>query len=436
MTASKVKEYIDIAVCFDGNVAKQACVMLKSLFKSKLKSSYHYRVHCIVKQSAKDVSEGYLRNLVEYFDNESLIYFYNVDENELNNAFEIRDITTATYFRFLIPELLVGISKLIYLDIDIIINEELDALWNIDMDNLYFRGVKSIMNLTSVWNKHRIEFDYWKSMDDIKGNYINAGVMVINLNEIRQSNIVSIWKGMAEKKYNYQDQDIINITSKGKIGFIPFKYNYFAYLQTDMLKELEYEKIYTEKELREGYTKPVIIHYAGNKPWKLFMMDWVEKWWNYVIDDDILFKWFQNDLINCIQNSKQEYEERVWQAKRNNKNYLFVNQWFALKQKGFKIAEVLERKKYFKIAIYGYSHIGQRLYDELQDSNIEVVYAIDNKKNVADKPIRVYELSDSLPNADVIIVTAIFFYINILSDLRERTKIPVISIESLLTDCF
>ncbi|MDR0618122.1 MAG: hypothetical protein LBG23_05145 [Endomicrobium sp.] len=73
--------------------------------------------------------------------------------------------------------------------------------------------------------------------------YINAGVLLLNLKNLRADNVNKSWINLAEKEsFPFHDQDIINLTCKGKIVFLPPEYNF----ATDNAK---------------------IIHFANNKPW-------------------------------------------------------------------------------------------------------------------------------------------------------------------------
>ena len=53
------------------------------------------------------------------------------------------------------------------------------------------------------------------------------------------------------------------------------------------------------------------------------------------------------------------------------------NQWMVTKQEGKSIVDYFHKESIKSIAIYGMSYVGERLYDELKDSDIEVKYAID-----------------------------------------------------------
>ena len=76
-----------------------------------------------------------------------------------------------------------------------------------------------------------------------------------------------------------------------------------------------------------------------------------------------------------------------------------------------------EKNGYFQIAVYGMSDLGIYLLEELEASRVQIVYGIDRQAEKAAEKIAtgrlvgipVYKPEDELPEADVIIVTAVYF---------------------------
>lgn len=76
--------------------------------------------------------------------------------------------------------------------------------------------------------------------------------------------------------------------------------------------------------------------------------------------------------------------------------------------------------------------IGARLYYELKDSEIELSYAIDSNSLAAYSELEVYNLEGKLPDAELIVVTAIFDFDEIESKLSEITNIKIVSLEDIV----
>lgn len=133
----------------------------------------------------------------------------------------------------------------------------------------YICGVKDQINLNSNWNLLKEENGkYWNKLQ--KGAYINAGVLLMNLHKLRMdAEIMDMWQRMPFENYKYQDQDIINISCRGKIGFLPLQYNlpgtnYFR----KNLRQAAKEGLYTKTEILGAIAAPTIVHYLGAyKPW-------------------------------------------------------------------------------------------------------------------------------------------------------------------------
>ena len=71
---------------------------------------------------------------------------------------------------------------------------------------------------------------------------------------------------------------------------------------------------------------------------------------------------------------------------------------------------------------------------ELQDSSVEVVYAIDRRGANIKENIPVYSLQPGLEDVDAIIVTPIYYFNEIEDELEEFFDCPIISFEEILYD--
>lgn len=87
------------------------------------------------------------------------------------------------------------------------------------------------------------------------------------------------------------------------------------------------------------------------------------------------------------------------------------------------------------VAIYGLGALGKHLLKQLHQEGVEVVYAIDRMAGeLKDSGIKVLSSdSESFPGADVIIVTPIQDYWSIVSILETKTKVPIVSLEDVIS---
>ena len=117
----------------------------------------------------------------------------------------------------------------------------------------------------------------------------------------------------------------------------------------------------------------------------------------------------------------EDYDKMKDLADKHRDLFLLMNQWVKIKQEGNK-----------KVAIYGLSYVGETLLDELKDSSIMLAYGIDKNADNIYADIDVVSLNDKLDEVDVIIVTAITFFDQIVEELSNKVKCPIVSIEDIL----
>ncbi len=119
------------------------------------------------------------------------------------------------------------------------------------------------------------------------------------------------------------------------------------------------------------------------------------------------------------------------------KRYLdMMNQWVILNYEKKGIAEYLKQKGYHIIAVYGIAIYGRHVIRELEGSDIEIAYGIDQRKMKPYKDIKIIQPVTELPYADVIINTVIHDHKRIQSILNGITKIPLISLEDMIFDAY
>ncbi|MCI8938507.1 MAG: hypothetical protein HFH12_00730 [Dorea sp.] len=85
--------------------------------------------------------------------------------------------------------------------------------------------------------------------------------------------------------------------------------------------------------------------------------------------------------------------------------YLTAIRWIGIKQKGERINEYLSRQGYQTAAIYGMSYMGKALAEELNGSNIDVLYGIDRNVGIKHSDMPVFHPSEKLKKVDIILNT-------------------------------
>ncbi len=112
--------------------------------------------------------------------------------------------------------------------------------------------------------------------------------------------------------------------------------------------------------------------------------------------------------------------------------FLLMNEWVKVKQQNRSIEDSLTKQGYKKIGIYGMSYAGQRLYDELANTSAEIVCCMDRKGGGAYREHKIISVKECPEEADVIIVTPIFFYDEIRQQLERSVSVRIISLEEVI----
>lgn len=160
------------------------------------------------------------------------------------------------------------LDRILYLDCDTIVRRNIHELNTLHIDNAIFWGVKDCIGK-----------GYKKNIGIAPdGAYINAGVLLINLTKLRETNIKTRLESFMykyKKMINYADQDVLNGAFYGEIGILPPEYDLMTILATynydDVIKLRKPTNYYSKRECERAVKNPIIIHYTTNmltiRPW-------------------------------------------------------------------------------------------------------------------------------------------------------------------------
>lgn len=197
------------------------------------------------------------------------IHFISVDhlQDRIGFSVDTRGWNEVTLARLLVGQLLPqDIDRVIYLDGDTIVLGCLQELWETDMGDCAIGA-----SIEPTANKKRRQD---LGLQDLP--YINAGVLLINLQKWRNENVMKqILDFYEARKGNLfaSDQDAINGAMAGRIFYISPKYNYyniFWYYPWRILVRLQRPARYLdEATFKAACNDPRIIHFLGeDRPWR------------------------------------------------------------------------------------------------------------------------------------------------------------------------
>ena len=188
--------------------------------------------------------------------------------------------TPAALLKFKLPEIFNSYKKIIYLDGDILVRNDLSDLYSEDVSNYYVAAVHDTGKLyhdKEVYKKIPL--------------YFNSGVMLLNLEKCRKDNVTE--KLIEEKKRStdnsLMDQNILNIVFKDHIKIIDIKYNFLILNLTRASAKFEFKEL--NKLFNANYNslsdiekQTCVLHFSSkDKPWKFYDGPYSKEWYDYFI---------------------------------------------------------------------------------------------------------------------------------------------------------
>lgn len=232
-----------------------------------------------------------------------------------------------TYYRlFLLDELPAFVERILYLDVDLIVNHSLEEYYTVEFETDEIIACADSCGKSGWEKRSEKQRQMFAPMIERGYQYFNAGVMLMNIEKMRGTYNFEFYM-QAIREWNYEmsapDQDILNYVHWEKIGYIdPYEYNLFARIAHN--GKLSYETI---KE------KTAIIHFAGDKPWNTTNVHYdIEKiWWEYAAMTpcyQTLVSEFMEDTFSnhTLEEKIKEMLDQCGQAESKLKQMETINQ--------------------------------------------------------------------------------------------------------------
>lgn len=233
-------------------------VTMTSLFENNRNNKLCVYVFC---PNLSDSNKKLLHNVASRYGQQIIFPIAAVRNNmPLSSQFKFHEsVLYRLYVSHLIPK---EVGRIIYMDCDLIVTDDLREMWNRPMD--------SSISLWAVPDLFRFTDYYRLKLNHKKHTYFNAGVILINLDYWRKNQVgekcLDYIKKNAER-VSYLDQDALNAVLAGTVKYLHPRYNCMIpfYANIDYLKNrVWYEDL---EHIHEAVNAPCIIHYVGAKPW-------------------------------------------------------------------------------------------------------------------------------------------------------------------------
>lgn len=210
-----------------------------------------------------------------------------IDEYKLRSLMLINHITISAYFRLLTSEIFANYKKIIYLDCDVVVNDDIAKLYNLDINNKSLAACLDTVisnNLDTCLIKHGF-VPYLQNVLGMKDEkrYFNSGVLVINVEKWRKTHIINYLFQLAKINNRFfHDQNILNAAFEEDYYELPPVWNlqyHIKFKWPDYKMKLSDSLMFLYDNIN---AKPRIIHYTSSeKPWNELMHTYTSDWWKY-----------------------------------------------------------------------------------------------------------------------------------------------------------
>ena len=235
-----------------------------------------YNIYALVSPDFTQKNKKILMSVEQNNTNHCKIIIINMG-NKFKGLDTNNKIPTAAYYRLELHNILQDVDRIVYMDGDTVVFQDLSELITLDMEENYILGF--LDSIPKALRKFKIK----------NAVVLCSGVLLLDLNALRINNISEKYNEFLEEnlgKIYQHDQTTINVVCQGKIETLPPKYGiwnfknvkYFKYHNNAHLPWLRYNK----KEYLLSYYYPAILHYVVRKP---YLKDdnkfYFDKWWEY-----------------------------------------------------------------------------------------------------------------------------------------------------------
>lgn len=308
----KFKEQIAILYSSSDNYAPYLGVSIFSLLQN-MDPKINYDI-LVLETSIDENYKDKITNMVKEYPNCS-VRFINVQE-ELkiyNKIFYIHyPLSYETYYRLFTDKIFKSYNKMIYIDADTLILDNLKELYNLNIKDCYIAGTKDYVLQSRYKNKVHINnidiYDYFKNFITFDyTKYVQCGVLLLNLKEFRKSNFLrkAIFMLQYLKNPYFVDQDIINKVSEDRVYYLGPEYNYMQFYRNQNIKNIAEE---FRDEIQKAKSKIKIFHMPGGKPDQFPHYEFSGLYFKYALASP-----FAGEIINRI--TEQKITILQWETK-------------------------------------------------------------------------------------------------------------------------
>ena len=252
--SNKQKKIVNLAFATNNNGVKLLYISLFSLLENSNNNTI-YNIYIQVKNNFEKELKVLLHNLEKIYFN-CFLHFINM-KREFINAFR-NHLDISTYYRIKLPILCSNINRIVHIDADTLILKDLLELYTLNFEQKFILG--RLDGITDELDKLGV----------ITKNYINAGIILMDLYSFRKYNYDKKFMNYINNHNNYRylwhhAQTTINFICHDKIGLLKPRYHMWPFISKKDLIDLNnlFRIKYNETEFLNDYDNPFIVHYPG-----------------------------------------------------------------------------------------------------------------------------------------------------------------------------
>lgn len=277
---------IDIVFCCNRRYAPYLGVMLTSLIKSASPEN-NYDILILYNQA----NDNYQIPLKKFNRHNIRVRQVNYDLATLAqgvNFFTHRYYVPEVYARFFLPQILTAYRKILYLDIDMLILDDVAKLYQFDLGNYALAASRDFVSLVEI-GAFTNNFELYLRHDlglKRRCDYFCSGVMLMDLAKLRQEKFTKRCLAKLQKISTplYVDQDILNCLYKDKVKYLPERWNIMALcFDSSIIEQVKKTSGDNQQKLLAYWRlihHPGIIHFSGGvKPWLKKSSPFASWWW-------------------------------------------------------------------------------------------------------------------------------------------------------------
>lgn len=251
----KAEPSITIACGCDNNYARHTAAMLQTVIEH-LPDTCNIIIHLLEEGT---LSESNFTRISRKLPPHAVLKRLTVAAAQMNGL-PTKKFHRACWHRIFLPELLPDVEKILYLDSDMVVVDDLIPLWETALEDKLFAAVTN--PLYPFMPKHPIDRLGLNTMED----YLNTGCLLLNLSALRKTDFSQKIKDYASKHPNnlWPEQDAISALFPRQWLRLHPRWN----VQNTFFDLNQKQLPIPQQLILEAINKPAIIHFIGpHKPW-------------------------------------------------------------------------------------------------------------------------------------------------------------------------